>query len=203
MTKSEALSRIPPVYRLARAAKEFIRARSDHRDAQKRRLLRETASGHGLRVLIETGTYMGETAWALRRDFDRIETVELEPTLARLARIRFARTPSVRVHEGDSAVVLPRILERLDQPALFWLDAHPSTDRSARDAPIPLRAELAAIAAHPVRGHVLLVDDLQYLGSPGFPGRDELELPGYRLAEIGSVGRLVPALSSVDDRARP
>jgi hypothetical protein len=194
MTKSEALGRIPPLYRLARAAKEVSRARSDHRDAQKRRLLRESASGHALRILIETGTYMGETAWALRRDFDRIDTVELEPTLARLARIRFARTRNVRVHEGDSAVVLPRILDRLEQPALFWLDAHPSTDRSARDAPIPLRAELAAIAAHPVHGHVLLVDDLQYLGLPGFPRLDELNLPGYRLEVIGSVGRLVPAL---------
>ena len=96
-----------------------------------------------MRVLVETGTYMGETAWALRRDFERIETIELEPTLARLARIRFGRTKNVGVHEGDSAAVLPRILETLDSPALFWLDAHPSTDRTARGGPIPLRSEIA------------------------------------------------------------
>ena len=59
--------------------------------------------------------------------------------------------------------VLPGILEALTEPALFWLDAHPGTDRTARDAPIPLRAELAAIAGHPVGGHVVLIDDIQYL----------------------------------------
>ena len=147
-------------------------------------------------MLVETGTYMGETAWALRRDFERIETIELEPTLARLARIRFGRTNSVGVHEGDSAAVLPRILETLDAPALFWLDAHPSTDRTARGGPIPLRSELAAIAAHGVRGHVVVIDDLQYIGQPGYPSREELRLPGYRIEEIGAVARLTPDYAS-------
>jgi len=194
VTKSELLARVPPLYRLARAFKERRRP-PDHRDAPKRALLRETAVAYGLRVLIETGTYMGETSWALRREFDRIETIELEPTLAHLAAIRFARTANVHVHAGDSADVLPRLLDALDTPALFWLDAHPSTDRTAHGA-IPLRDELAAIAAHPVRGHVVLVDDLQYLGEAGYPRLDELELPGYSLDTVGSVARLTPVTRS-------
>jgi len=169
---------------------EYRRSRRNHHDVPKRRLLRETAREHGLRVLVETGTYMGETVWALRKDFDRIETVELEPTLARLAGIRFGRTRNVRVHQGDSATVLPRILASLDEPALFWLDAHPSTDRTAHSGPIPLRSEIAAIAAHRIEGHVVLVDDLQYIGQPGYPSREELHLPGHRFEEIGGVGRL-------------
>ena len=172
--------------------KEYRRSRRDHRDTPKRRLLRETAREHGLRILVETGTYMGETAWALKRDFDRIETIELEPTLARLAGIRFRRTRNVRVHEGDSATVLPQILATLDAPALIWLDAHPSTDRTARGGPIPLRSEIAAIAAHRVAGHVVLIDDLQHMGQPGYPSREELRLPGYRYEEIGAVARLSP-----------
>jgi hypothetical protein len=191
VTKSELLARIPPLYRAARPIAERRRARHDHPDEAKRQLLRETAGTHGLRVLVETGTYMGETAWALRRDFDRVETIELEPTLARLAEIRFRRTPTVRVHAGDSATVLPMILATLDDPALFWLDAHPSTDRTAH-GPVPLRAELAAIAAHPVDGHVVLVDDRQYLGSGSYPTLAELELPGHDLEIVGSVVRLTP-----------
>jgi predicted O-methyltransferase YrrM len=192
-TKSELLARVPPLYRLGRALKEGRRAHTEHRDNAKRALLRDVARRHGLRVLVETGTYMGETAWALRRDFDRIETIELEPTLARLARIRFGRKARVQVHEGDSATVLPRILDALEEPALFWLDAHPSTDRTARDAPIPLRAELAAIAGHPVAGHVVLIDDLQYAGTPGYPALDELSLPGYRFEDVRGVAVLTPA----------
>jgi hypothetical protein len=99
----------------------------------------------------------------------------------------------VRVHEGDRAAVLPRILATLDAPALFWLDAHPSTDRTARGGPKPLRSEIAAIAAHPAAGHVVLIDDLQCIGQPGYPSREELRLPGYRLEEIGAVARLSPA----------
>jgi predicted O-methyltransferase YrrM len=195
-TKSELLARVPPVYRFARAYRERRRARGNGGDAVKRALLRDTARAHGLRVLVETGTYMGETAWALRHAFDRIETIELEPTLARLAEIRFARTAHVTVHRGDSATVLPRVLTDLDRPALFWLDAHPSTDRTAHDAPVPLRDELAAIAAHSVAGHVVLVDDLAYMGTPGYPALAELELPGYELEPCGSVARLTPVTRS-------
>jgi hypothetical protein len=194
MTKSELLARVPPLYRLGRDVKERRRARN-HRDAPKRQLLRDTARAYGLRVLVETGTYMGETAWALRREFERVDTIELEPTLARLAEIRFRRTPNVHVHHGDSAVVLPRLLDALSEPALFWLDAHPSTDRTAQGV-IPLRDELAAIAHHHVRGHVVLVDDLQYLGKTGYPRLDELELPGYSLDTVGSVARLTPVTRS-------
>ncbi|HTO24533.1 MAG TPA: hypothetical protein VMJ49_01430 [Gaiellaceae bacterium] len=192
MTKSELLSHAPPLYRLAHALKDIRHRREHEPTRQKNELLRETARSHGLRVLIETGTHTGETAWFFRRTFDRIETIELEPGLARLARIRFARTPSVHVHEGDSADALPRILQTLDRPALFWLDAHPCTDRSAREAAVPLVAELAAIAAHPVDGDVVLVDDMRLMGADGFPDVDLLAIPGYRLEQVGDIGVLAP-----------
>jgi hypothetical protein len=191
-TKSELLAKVPPAYRLALSLRERRRTHREHPGNRKRALLRDVARRHGLRLLVETGTYMGETAWALRNDLDRIETIELEPTLAQLARVRFARVPHVHVHEGDSASVLPRILETLDEPALFWLDAHPSTDRTARGGPIPLQDELAAIARHPVVGHVVLVDDLQYAGTPGYPALDEIALPGYRFEDARGVAVLTP-----------
>jgi hypothetical protein len=94
------------------------------------------------------------------------------------------------VHEGDSAAVLPRILDSLDQPTLFWLDAHPCSDRSVRDAPVPLLAELAAIAGHRVEGHVILIDDMRLMGRAGYPDKEELLPAGYRLEQIGDVGVL-------------
>jgi hypothetical protein len=196
VTKSELLARVPPVYRLAREVQDRRHERSSEPTRHKHAVLRSAAHDHDLHVLVETGTYTGETAWAFRREFERIETIELEPGLARLARIRFARTPAVHVHEGDSALVLPQILSSLDRPALFWLDAHPHTDRSANDAPVPLVAELSAIAAHPVRGHVVLVDDMRLMGSAGFPSIDDLSLPGYSFQRLEDVGLLAPATSS-------
>ena len=84
---------VPPLYRVAHAFKDWRYERTHEPMRQKHGLLRDAARRHGLRVLVETGTYTGETAWALRREFDRIDTIELEPRLAHLARIRFARTP--------------------------------------------------------------------------------------------------------------
>jgi predicted O-methyltransferase YrrM len=196
MTKSELLARVPPLYRLARVVQDRRHERSSEPTRHKHSVLRSAAREHGLRILVETGTYTGETAWAFRREFDRIDTIEVEPALARLARIRFARTSSVHVHQGDSARVLPQILSSLDRPALFWLDAHPHTDRSANDAPVPLVAELTAIAAHPVRGHIVLVDDMRLMGSAGFPSIDDLALPGYSLQRLDDVGLLAPATST-------
>ena len=109
MTKSELLARVPPLYRVARSWRDRRHEQAHEPTRAKHDLLRQVARDHGLRTLVETGTYTGETAWAFRHAFDRIETIELEPTLARLARIRFGTTKNVNVHEGDSATMLPRV----------------------------------------------------------------------------------------------
>lgn len=192
MTKSEVLAHVPPLYRAARSWRDRQHKRAHEPTRAKHDLLRRVARERGLRTLVETGTYTGETAWAFRRTFDRIETIELEPTLARLARIRFRTTQNVTVHHGDSATVLPLILESLVEPALFWLDAHPCTDRAVRGTAVPLLAELAAIAAHPVAGHAILVDDIRLMGTAGYPRIDALAPPGYECQQIGDVGVVTP-----------
>lgn len=195
VTKSETLARVPPLYRLARYWRDQQHVRRHPPTRAKHQLIRETALTHGLKILVETGTYTGETSWAMRHEFERIETIELEPTLAALARVRFRRTPSVRLHEGDSAVVLEQIVASLEQPALFWLDAHPCTDRAASGTAIPLVRELATIAAHRVKGHVMLIDDLRLMsGADGYPSLDDLMVPEYRLVQVGDVGVLSPDL---------
>src|SRR5438067_12447023 len=102
--------RLPFAYRIARTLWERLyRFRQSRRHAApyptiaaKHRLLLEHARRHGLRTLVESGTALGETAWSLRRHFDRIYTIELDPRLCRRARSRFARQPHVTVREGDS-----------------------------------------------------------------------------------------------------
>ena len=71
-----------------------------------------------------------------------------------------------QVGQGDSGKVLPSVLARLTEPALFWLDAHysgPGTARASRDTPIV--DEISAILAHPVPGHVALIDDARGFGA--------------------------------------
>lgn len=137
----------------------------------KQRLVREYGRRHGIRLLVETGTYRGDMVAAQRRNFDRIWSMELQPSLAAKARGRFAGAGNVTILEGDSAVLLPQILELVDQPCLFWLDAHYSAGVTARgDVDTPIAAELDAVLRHPVVGHVVLVDDMRdFTGENDYP----------------------------------
>jgi len=124
-----------------------------------------------------TGTFHGGTVEAVKRAFRHIDTIELDPQLAARARQRFAGHSHVTVLQGDSGQVLPTVLARLTEPALFWLDAHysgPGTARANRDTPIV--DEISAILAHPVPGHVVLIDDARGFGAlPDYPTVAELE----------------------------
>jgi hypothetical protein len=90
---------------------------------------------------------------------------------------------------GDSATLLPGILDTLDHPALFWLDGHymgEGTGRAQEDSPV--KAEVAALLRHAVRGHLVLIDDARlFTGRDGYPTVPELsawierERPGSRV----------------------
>jgi hypothetical protein len=165
----------------------------------KQRTVREHGSRHGLRVLVETGTYYGEMVAAMRHHFDRIESVECDPALARRAARRFARDPRVRIHEGDSQRVIPEILASLAEPALFWLDAgyYGWAGRNGRTE--RLSEELTAILRHPVPGHVILMDDAHGLdGRNGaltvaeLEARLRAELPSRTVAVTYDILRITP-----------
>lgn len=136
----------------------------------KRQILRDYVRQTGARVFVETGTHQGLTAQALADVCPQVFTIEIEPAKVAAARARFARRPGVRVLEGDSGKVLPQVLAELKEPALFWLDGHYMTDgRSGNpDEHTPISAEIRAVLDHPIRNHVILIDDARL-----FTGRDD------------------------------
>mgnify|MGYP003386885781 CR=1 FL=1 len=136
----------------------------------KRALLREVAERHKLGVFVETGTHRGETPWALRDVFGKIYTIEIEPLKVEAAKKLFAKCPHVECLQGDSGKVLPQVLAKLDKPALFWLDGHFMDEHSGDpNDPTPVSAEVKMVLEHPVRGHVILIDDARLFGTPGYP----------------------------------
>jgi hypothetical protein len=143
----------------------------------KHEIMLEYARRFRLTTFVETGTHRGGTVEAMNHAFRRVYTIELGMELWAKARRRFARNGHVTVLQGDSAQVLPTVLARLTEPALFWLDAHysgPRTARGSRDTPIT--EELSAILAHPVAGHVVLIDDAREFGAlADYPTLAELE----------------------------
>lgn len=142
--------------------------------------LRELSAAFGLRYLVETGTFLGHTTAVASDIFPEVHTIELSPELAAKARTRFAGTPQVHVHQGDSATLLPQILEQLTGPALFWLDGHYSEGITARGhGNTPILDEIAAIVRSGRKDAVILIDDLRLFDRRRLDVGESSSLHGY------------------------
>ena len=137
----------------------------------KQRVLREYAERYELKVFVETGTYRGDMVQAMKPLFDKIYSIELGDELFAKAQRRFEQDTHVELIHGDSGKELGRIMERLQQPALFWLDGHYSAGDTARgEKDTPLYEELEQILRAPDLGHVIVIDDARCFGSdPAYP----------------------------------
>jgi hypothetical protein len=142
----------------------------------KQAIVKDYQRRFGLRVFVETGTFAGDMIDAVKRCFDRVVSIELDPGWHARAVDRFRNDRHVSLLHGDSGVRLQEVLASLKEPALFWLDAHysgPITARGKVDSPI--LGELAAIRRHAVAGHVVLIDDMRdFQGVGGYPTVERL-----------------------------
>ena len=147
--------------------------------AIKRREILAARRDHGVDVLIETGTYMGDMVNFARRHFSRVMSVEIDPTLHQRAQERFAGDSRVELLLGDSATVLPALLDREElkrQPLLYWLDGHYSAGVTGRgDKDTPVAEELEAVLARDNPRDVILIDDARcFDGTSDYPILDDL-----------------------------
>lgn len=143
----------------------------------KQRAIAQHAKRFGTRIMVETGTFYGDMCHAMRNHFDQIYTIELSDKLYADAICRFRNTPNITPLHGDSGVVIKDVLDKLDQPALFWLDGHYSAGPTARGRlDTPVSEELDHILAHRVHNHVMLIDDARcFTGEGGYPVLAELQ----------------------------
>ncbi|HXT70281.1 MAG TPA: hypothetical protein VN700_11030 [Vicinamibacterales bacterium] len=137
--------------------------------------LRSAAARSGKKVLVETGTYDGDMAYAMKDTFAQIITIELFEPLYRRAKRRFARYPNITCVLGDSAVKLPEVLSQLKAGAVFWLDGHFSgvlegKNTGRADKETPIIEELRSIASHHIKDHAILIDDARcFTGEHDYP----------------------------------
>lgn len=173
---------------------------------KKRRIIKEYAQKYSTRVLVETGTYLGDTIDAMIDSFDVIYSVELFAPLYEKAKLRFANRMKVNLYLGDSSHEIKKIISKLDGPALFWLDAHFSgegTGRGLNDTPII--QELSIIFSDSSSSHIILIDDASdFDGNNGYPSLTVLQgfvaksRPDYCLSEHDNMIFLEPRKSTVE-----
>lgn len=117
----------------------------------------------GLRHFVETGSCFGRSIQqAVELGYSDVRSVEAKPARYEHCLQLFLSNPNVRLWCGDSVKLLPEMVSDLNEPALLWLDSHPSGDDSYNcgSQSENLMAEMRAISNHHVKNHVILIDDL-------------------------------------------
>lgn len=142
----------------------------------KQKAIEEYGKKYGIDILVETGTYLGDMVEAKRNDFKKIYSIELSEKLFHKAVKRFKNYPHIKILQGDSGVVLNKLMLELDKPALFWLDGHYSggiTALGAKECPVP--EELEIILQNSL-SHIILIDDARLFdGTHDYPTIEEIK----------------------------
>jgi len=144
--------------------------------AVKQMINKHYAAKYKPHVFVETGTYMGEMIDSVLNLFPRIISIEFDPELAKRAKNKFSSSPHVTILQGDSGEILPKLLAEINEPCLFWLDAHYSGGVTGQaDSETPIIREIKTILDHPCSDHVILIDDArEFTGSKDYPTLEEL-----------------------------
>jgi len=145
----------------------------------KREMLLDYQKRHGLQLLVETGTFKGDTVEAMRREFRKVYSIELAEKFHQEAKRRFTGVANVELHQGDSGKVMPQIVAKLDAPTLVWLDGHYSGGDTAQgDLNCPVWGELEAIFGGMTQPFVVLIDDarcFRNVGAVDYPAVSDIE----------------------------
>jgi hypothetical protein len=160
----------------------------------KQRVIAQFASRYNLQILVETGTNYAHMLHVNKDRFRKIYSIELDENRAQSARRKFASHPNIHILQGDSARVLPQLLPTLEEPCLFWLDGHDF------DISTPVKGELDTIYKHPIKGHVLLIDDARWFdGRTQYPTMEQLrektarEYPSHTVQVKDDIIRIYPS----------
>lgn len=116
-------------------------------------------------VFVETGTHIGYTVeMAIEIGFKTIYTIELADHFYKRAVAKFKQYKHVFPIYGDSSIKLREILNKVNEPCLFWLDGHWSAGDTARGpVDVPLYQELEVIKNYNNKNHTILVDDVRLM----------------------------------------
>ncbi len=139
----------------------------------KQMAVKQYARKHGLRALVETGTFHGDMINAVKAEFDAMYSIELDTALFEMATLRFNRDRRVTILQGDSGEALETLLLHLNEPCLFWLDSHYSGGYTARgefDTPIKKELSLILPRVFGEKRDVILIDDArEFTGEKDYP----------------------------------
>lgn len=106
---------------------------------------------HGVKTIIETGTYLGDTTPALAKLVPTVHTIEVNADYFDRSAKRLSTIPNITRHFGSSPAKLAEIFKTAEQPMLLFLDAHWYSY-------CPLLDELAVVAEAKMKPIIIIHD---------------------------------------------
>jgi hypothetical protein len=122
------------------------------------------------KIFIETGSFIGGGInQAYHAGFKKVISIEISPHYHDYVKKFFRNQESwLELHLGDSGELLEKIIDKIDEPIVFWLDAHYSGGKEDNvpetggvDMPHTLFKELEIIKNHKIKTHTILIDDVR------------------------------------------
>ena len=121
---------------------------------------------------IETGTFMGGTAFWAASYFTNIYTIEIDEEISKKTASNPECPKNVNFIVGDSKYALNELMPKIEGRSFFWLDGHWCTGGGGKDAECPLIDELKALKN--LKDPIIFIDDARcFLGPLPKPHRSE------------------------------
>lgn len=111
---------------------------------------------------VETGTYLGDTTFAIHNLFNKYFTIEVSETLynnfkAKLSKENHSNIISIL---GDSSHIFNSLLPSLNENTIFFLDGHYSAGFTGKgDKEVPLIEEITLINSLFTKRGIIMIDD--------------------------------------------
>lgn len=144
---------------------------------QKQKVIKSYAKKFNLKTFVETGTYLGNMINSTKKTFCKIYSIELDRMFYNRAVNKFKKYEHINIIQGDSGEKLKDILKEIQEPVLYWLDAHyfgGITGKSIENTPI-IR-ELQQIFEHNNPDDLIMIDDARHFdGNNDYPTLQQLE----------------------------
>lgn len=158
-------------------------------------------------VFIETGTYIGETTFAMEPLFNQVYTFEIKEEFYRNV-LRNYNGNKIHFILGDSSKKFIEVLPTITSPAIFFLDGHWSAGNTGRgDKDCPLYEELSSINTLFVNEAIIIIDDMRLCGMGPRKGNEVCDWESVNIDSLKKVvierttdSYLLPSSHAPNDR---
>lgn len=157
---------------------------------RKRRIIKSLGLEYNIQLIVETGTYLGQSTKFFAKKFYKVYSIELDQQLYKYSKNKLRKRKNITLFCGNSKEVLPRILSDLTGPCVFFLDGHASGGvTSSGDEPSPIKYELNLLKDfYFIKDSIIICDDAR-----GFDGRNSYP-------HINELGNLAARLNLASPR---